>query len=131
MLLFSQPIRILRVYVLHDPFFMRPRQTSRRRDKELAPLEKNPKSAEALTAKHGCTPLEFDSSVNKGEKEGDEEEVEEELDVSLLGIDPVPSPPPLEEEVKSDEEVDELQQVEKLCQKEAEARKGKFMSEII
>lgn len=127
-----QPIRILRVYVLHDPFFMRPRKGETSTGTLRAPTTAVKEEAlseqcagEAAVEDSDPTKQRATAAPSGGkEEEGDVDTAEEELDVRLLGIEPPPSPPPLEEEVKSDEEVDELKQVEKLCQKEAEARKG-------
>ncbi|KAL8272110.1 hypothetical protein Esti_003953 [Eimeria stiedai] len=89
------PVRILRAYVLDDPFFCKPPRVL-------------PKVAEA-----GESQQELE----------DENACGEEVDANTLGLTPPASPEPLAAEALSDEETDEIMAIEKVDHKEAEARK--------
>ncbi|CDJ39990.1 RNA recognition motif-containing protein, putative [Eimeria tenella] len=96
------PVRILRAYVLADPFFCRVSRFALG-DAAAAPAA----AAEAEAA----------------EAEAAAAEEMEECDKDKLGFTPPASPEPLAAEALSDEELDEIMAIEKVDQKEAEARK--------
>ncbi|KAL8453363.1 hypothetical protein Emag_001879 [Eimeria magna] len=90
------PVRILRAYVLDDPFFCKPLRGLR----DVAEAEESPKEAD-----------------------DEEDACEVIVDTNKLGFTPPDSPEPLAAEALSEEEKDEIMAIEKVDHKEAEARK--------
>ncbi|OEH77629.1 RNA recognition motif-containing protein [Cyclospora cayetanensis] len=93
------PVRILRAYILDDPFFCKPQRALPLASKE----KENPADGEC--------------------REEEEADDVAEVDAERLGFTPPASPEPLAAEALSDEETDEIMAIEKVDHKEAEARK--------